>query len=90
MSKQSHTFVMSTQVVGSAWDMEKNMKLVEKPEQKVWKDKESGKMKQCADNPFEKGTLVAGLGDPIPDIKFEKKATKKKVENKAVKPSEDK
>ena len=89
MSKQSHTFVMSTQVVGSAWDMEKNMKLVEKPEQKVWKDKESGKMKQCADNPFEKGTLVAGLGDPIP-AELGKKAAKKKVENKAVKPSEDK
>lgn len=37
--------------------------------------------------------LVAGMGDPIPDVKFEKpkkKATKKKVENKAVKPEEDK
>ena len=89
MSKQSHTFVMSTQVVGSAWDMEKNMKLVEKPEQKVWKDKESGKMKQSKENPFEKGTLVAGMGDPIP-AELGKKATKKKVENKAVKPSEDK
>jgi hypothetical protein len=30
------------------------------------------------------------MGDVIPDVKFEKKATKKKVENKAVKPSEDK
>ena len=89
MSKQSHTFVMSTQVVGSAWDMEKNMKLVEKPEQKVWKDKESGKMKQSKENPFEKGTLVAGIGDPI-TAELGKKATKKKVENKAVKPSEDK
>jgi hypothetical protein len=88
MSKQSHTFVMSTQVVGSAWDMEKNMKLVEKPEQKVWKDKESGKLKQSKENPFEKGTLVAGLGDPIPEG-VNKKAVKK-VENKAVKKSEDK
>ena len=88
MSKQSHTFVMSTEVVGSAWDMENNMKLVEKPEQKVWMDKESGKMKQSENNPFGKGTLVAGLGDPIP-AELGKKAVKK-VENKAVKKSEDK
>ena len=90
MSKQSHTFVMSTEVVGSAWDMENNMKLVEKPEQKVWKDKESGKMKQSKENPFVKGTLVAGMGDPIPDVKFEKKSAKKKAETKAVKPEENK
>ena len=88
MSKQSHTFVMSTQVVGSAWDMEKNMKLVEKPEQKVWKDKESGKMKQSKENPFEKGTLVAGMGDPIPEGVTKKAA--KKAETKAVKPEENK
>jgi len=34
--------------------------------------------------------LIAGLGDMIPDVDLKKKATKKKVENKAVKPSEDK
>jgi hypothetical protein len=88
MSKQSHTFVMSTEVVGSAWDMENNMKLVEKPEQKVWKDKESGKMKQSKENPFEKGTLVAGMGDPIPEGVTKKAA--KKAETKAVKPEENK
>ena len=88
MSKQSHTFVMSTEVVGSAWDMENNMKLVEKPEQKVWKDKESGKMKQSKENPFEKGTLVAGMGDPIPEGVTKKAA--EKAETKAVKPEENK
>jgi len=88
MSKQSHTFVMSTEVVGSAWDMENNMKLVQKPEQKVWKDKESGKMKQSKENPFEKGTLVAGMGDPIPEGVTKKSA--KKAETKAVKPEENK
>ena len=88
MSKQSHTFVMSTEVVGSAWDMENNMKLVEKPEQKVWKDKESGKIKQSKENPFEKGTLVAGMGDPIPEGVTKKAA--KKAETKAVKPEENK
>ena len=88
MSKQSHTFVMSTEVVGSAWDMENNMKLVEKPEQKVWKDKESGKMKQSKENPFQKGTLVAGMGDPIPEGVTKKAA--KKAETKAVKPEENK
>ena len=89
MSKQSHTFVMSTQVVGSAWDMEKNMKYVEKPEQQVWQDKESGKMKQGEMPPFAKATLIAGVGDVLPEDLL-KKSSKKKVENKAVKPSEDK
>jgi hypothetical protein len=45
-------------------------------------------LKQSKENPFEKGTLVAGLGDPIPEG-VNKKAVKK-VENKAVKKSEDK
>ena len=92
MSKQSHTFVMTTQVVGSAWDNlenQKNMKLVEKLEDKVWKDKETGKLKQGANPPFAKASLVAGIGDPIP-AELDAKASKKKVENKAVKPSEDK
>ena len=83
---------MSTQVVGSAWDNlenKNNMKLVEKPEDKVWKDKETGKLKQGANPPFAKASLVAGIGDPIP-AELDTKASKKKVENKAVKPSEDK
>jgi hypothetical protein len=92
MSKQSHTFVMTTQVVGSAWDNlenQKNMKLVEKLEDKVWKDKETGKLKQGANPPFAKAVLVAGMGEPIP-AELDKKALKKKIENKAVKKSEDK
>ena len=52
-------------------------------------DKESGKMKQGEMPPFAKATLIAGVGDPLPEG-LNKKATKKKVENKAVKPSEDK
>jgi len=92
MKKQSHSFVMTTEVIGSAFHEEnkKDMKLVEKPEDKVWKDKQTGKFAQGEKSPFGKSVLVAGIGDPIPDVKFEKKATKKKVENKAVKPEEDK
>jgi len=92
MSKQSHTFVMNTEVVGSAWDNlenNKNMKRVEKLEEKVWKDKVSGKLAQGASAPFAKATLVAGIGEIIPEG-LDKKSSKKKVENKAVKPSEDK
>ena len=85
-------FVLTNEIVGSAFHEEKdlNMKYVEKLEEKVWKDKATGKFAQGVECPFEKGTLVAGLGDMIPDVDFKKKATKKKVENKAVKPSEDK
>ena len=91
MSEQSHTFVITTEVLGSAWNNEekKIMKLVEKIEEKVWKDKETGKLKQGAVSPFGKAILVAGIGDPIP-AELDAKASKKKVENKAVKPSEDK
>lgn len=91
MSEQSHTFVITTEVLGSAWNNEekKIMKLVEKIEEKVWKDKETGKLKQGAVSPFAKATLVAGVGDPIPS-ELDKKALKKKIENKAVKKSEDK
>jgi len=45
-------------------------------------------LKQSKENPFEKGTLVAGLGDPIPEGVNKKAA--KKAETKAVKPSENK
>jgi len=81
---------MSTEVVGSAWDMENNMnKRVEKLEDKVWKCKETGKLAQGANPPFAKATLVAGIGEIIPEG-VGKKSSKKKVENKAVKPEEDK
>ena len=46
-------------------------------------------MKQSKENPFVKGTLVAGMGDPIPEG-VTKKAAKKKAETKAVKPEENK
>ena len=81
---------MTNEVVASAFHEEKdtNMKYVEKPEQQVWQDKESGKMKQGEIPPFAKATLIAGVGDPLPEG-LNKKAVKK-VENKAVKKSEDK
>ena len=90
MKEQSHRFVMTNTIIGSAFHEEnKNMKYVQKSDEKVWKDKETGKFAQGEKSPFLKSVLVAGMGDPIPDVKFEKKALKK-VENKAVKPSEDK
>ena len=64
------------------------MKIVEKPSEQVWQDKESGKMKQGEMPPFAKATLIAGVGDLIPEG-LNKKSVKK-VENKAVKKSEDK
>ena len=89
--KQEHKFVMTNEIVASAFHEEKdtNMKYVEKPSEQVWQDKESGKMKQGEMPPFAKATLIAGVGDPLPEG-LNKKATKKKVENKAVKPQEDK
>ena len=84
-------FVLTNEIVGSAFHEEKdlNMKYVEKLEQKIWKDKKNGKLAQGFECPFEKGTLIAGVGEMIPDVGLKKKAAKK-VENKAVKPSEDK
>jgi hypothetical protein len=88
--KQEHRFVMTNEVVASAFHEEKdlNMKIVEKPSEQVWQDKESGKMKQGEIPPFAKATLIAGVGDLIPEG-LNKKSVKK-VENKAVKKSEDK
>ena len=82
---------MTNTIIGSAFHEEnKNMKYVQKADEKVWKDKQTGKFAQGVISPFNKSVLVAGMGDPIPDVKFEKKAAKTKIENKAVKPSEDK
>ena len=82
---------MTNTVIGSAFHEEndKNMKFVEKPSEQVWQDKESGKMKQGENPPFAKATLIAGVGDVLPEDLL-KKSSKKKVENKAVKKSEDK
>jgi len=89
--KQSQRFVMTNTVIGSAFHEENdnNMKFIEKPSDQVWQDKESGKMKQGEMPPFAKATLIAGVGDVLPEDLL-KKSSKKKVENKAVKKSEDK
>lgn len=90
MEKQSHSFVLNTQVVDSAIHKEKdkNMKIVEKENQMVWKDNATGKMVQAKDCPFTSGVLVAGMGDEIP--KGVTKKSTKKPETKAVKPKENK
>jgi len=87
MNMQSQRFVMTTSVVGSAVHSGER---VEKLEEQVWKCNRTKKFAQGKKSPFVASVLVAGMGDVIPDVKFEKKAAKKKVENKAVKPSEDK
>ena len=84
---------MTNEVVASAFHEEnKNLKYIQKESEKVWKDKETGKFAQGEKSPFLKSVLVAGMGDLIPDVEFEKpkKKAAKKVENKAVKKSEDK
>ena len=89
MSEQSHTFVMSTNGVASAWDKKENMKFVEKESDMIWLDKDSGKYAKGKNCPFINGTLVASMGDPIPDVKIAaKKAAAPKT--KAVKPEENK
>jgi hypothetical protein len=81
MEKQSHSFVLNTQVIDSAIHKEKdkNMKIVEKENQMVWKDNATGKMVQAKDCPFTSGVLVAGMGDEIP------KGVTKKSRNKSSK-----
>ena len=91
--KQSHSFVLKNEIIGSVFHEEnKNMKFIEKEADFVWKDNETGKFAKGKDCPFLSGVLVASMGDPMPDIKIDapKKKAAKKVENKAVKPSEDK
>jgi hypothetical protein len=89
MKQQSQRLVMTTSVVGSAVHTGENMKVVQKESEKVWKCNRTKVYAQGAKSPFVSAVLIAGMGDPIPDVKFEKKAVKK-VENKAVKKSEDK
>ena len=68
------------------------MKFIEKEADFVWKDNETGKFAKGKNCPYQSGVLVAGMGDPMPDVKLAapKKKAAKKVENKAVKLSEDK
>ena len=81
---------MTTSVVGSAFHTGENMKVVEKESQQVWKCNRTKVYAQGAKSPFVSAVLVAGMGDPIPDVKLEKKSASKKAETKAVKPEENK
>jgi hypothetical protein len=90
MNKQSQRLVMTTSVMGSAFHTgDENMKVVEKESQQVWKCNRTKVYAQGAKSPFVSAVLVAGMGDPIPDVKLEKKSAKK-AETKAVKPEENK
>ena len=90
MKEQSHRLVMTTSVMGSAFHTGENMKVVEKESQQVWKCNRTKVFAQGAKSPFVSAVLVAGMGDPIPDVKLEKKSASKKAETKAVKPEENK
>ena len=90
MKEQSQRLVMTTSVVGSAFHTGENMKVVEKESQQVWKCNRTKVYAQGAKSPFVSAVLVAGMGDPIPDVKLEKKSASKKAETKAVKPEENK
>lgn len=90
MKEQSHRLVMTTSVMSSAFHTgDENMKIIEKESQQVWKCNRTKKFAQGAKSPFVSSVLVAGMGDPIPDVKFEKKSAKK-AKTKAVKPEENK
>ena len=89
MNEQSQRLVVTTNVVGSAFHTGENMKVVKKESEKIWKCNRTKKFAQGAKSPFVTSVLVAGIGDPIPDVKLQKKAVKK-VENKAVKPEGNK
>ena len=92
-NKQSHSFVLKNEIIGSVFHEEnKNMKFIEKESDIVWKDNSTGSFAKGAECPFQSGVLWAGIGDPFPDVKLgtPKKKAAKKVENKAVKPKEDK
>ena len=76
-------------MIGSAFHEEKNMKFIEKESDFVWQDSKTGKFGKGKNCPFQSGVLVAGMGDPVPDVKIApKKAPAPKT--KAVKPSENK
>ena len=76
-------------MIGSAFHEEKNMKFIEKESDFVWQDSKTGKFGKGKNCPFQSGVLIAGMGDPVPDVKIApKKAPAPKT--KAVKPSENK
>lgn len=81
---------MSNEVIASVFHEESlNMKIIEKETDFVWKDSETGKFGKGKNCPFKSGVLVAGMGDPVPDVKIApKKAPAPKT--KAVKPKENK
>jgi|TARA_B100001939_G_C16780858_1_gene546927 hypothetical protein len=80
---------MSNEVIGSAFHEEKNMKFIEKESDFVWQDSKTGKFGKGKNCPFQSGVLIAGMGDPVPNVKIApKKAPAPKT--KAVKPSENK
>ena len=80
---------MTNEVIGSAFHEEKNMKFIEKESDFVWQDSKTGKFGKGKNCPFQSGVLIAGMGDPVPDVKIApKKAPAPKT--KAVKPSENK
>jgi hypothetical protein len=51
--KQSHSFVLKNEIIGSVFHEEnKNMKFIEKEADFVWKDNETGKFAKGKDCPF--------------------------------------
>jgi hypothetical protein len=73
MNKQSQRLVMTTNVMSSAFHTgDENMKKVEKPSEIVWKCNRTKVFAQGEKSPFVASVLVAGMGDPIPDVKLEK------------------
>ena len=91
MDEQSHEFVLTNTILGSGFHEEKNknMKYIEKESDFVWNGTKPGKFAKGKECPFISGVLVAGMGDPLPDVKIApKKAPASKT--KAVKPSENK
>ena len=79
---------MTTNVITCYHTGSKNMKTVKKESEKVWRCNRTKKYSQGVKSPYVSSILIAGMGDPIPDVKFEK--AKKKTETKAVKPKENK
>ena len=80
MTKQGHNFVMTTNIIASAWDIKENMEFIEKEADMIWLNKDSGEFAKGAECPFISGTLFAGMGDLVPDVKIAaKKAAKPKT-----------
>ena len=78
--------ILQTQAIKpeSVLSGEKDMKIIEKPSDMVWKDNKTGALKKGEKCPFTSGVLVASIGDEAPVIP----KAKAKTENKAVKPKD--